>query len=50
MFKDSKGRVLFRFSREVNVDLVVYTEVLGFREGLLMVTTSRWALADSFVF
>lgn len=50
MFRDSKGRVLFQFGKEVSVDLAVHTEVLTLREGLLMAAASRKASTHSFVF
>lgn len=42
VFRNSKGRVLLEFGREVSVDSTVHVEVLALREGLLVVATSRW--------
>lgn len=50
MFRDSEGRVLLQFSKEVSVGLDVHVEVLALREGLLVAEVSRWALMHLFMF
>lgn len=36
LIRDSKGKFLIQFSKEVMVDLVIHAEVLTFREGLVV--------------
>lgn len=50
VFRDSEGRVLLQFCKEVIVDLAVEAEVLALREGLLVAVTSCWASTHSFMF
>lgn len=50
IFRNSGGRVLAQFGKEVTVDLVVHAEVLALREDLLAVVASWWTSSHSFVF
>lgn len=49
-FRNSEGKVLFQFKKEVKVNLAVQTELLAFREGILMAIVSYWVSSHSFVF
>lgn len=50
MFRDSDGRVLLQFFKEVCVDSTIYAEVMTLREGLLVAAVSRWSSSYSFMF
>lgn len=50
MFRDSEGRALLQFGRDVKMDLAIHEEVLALQEGLLVEATSRWVSTHSFVF
>lgn len=41
VFRDSNGRVLFQFNEEVFVYSIVHTELLAFREGILVAAASH---------
>lgn len=40
IFKDSEGKVLLQFGKEVRVELAVLGELMAVREGILVAATS----------
>lgn len=48
LFRNSGGKVLVQFRKEIVVDLAVYVNLLSLREGILMAAASRWASFLSF--
>lgn len=50
VFRNSEGKVMLQFRKEVKVELAVHTKFLVFRKGILVVPASRWTLSHHFVF
>lgn len=50
VFKDSSGKILVQFGKELVVDSTVHVELLALRQGLLVAVASWWALSHSFLF
>lgn len=50
VLKDSEGKVLIQFEKEVLLDSAVHAELLSFKEDILVAAASRWASIHSFVF
>lgn len=48
--RDSEGKFLIQFSKEVRVNSTVHVEVVALREGLLVAAASSWASFHSFIF
>lgn len=51
VLKDHLGTFLLHFGKQlVEVDLVIYVEILAIREALLIAIASRWATTTNFIF
>lgn len=50
IFRNSNGRVLIQFGKQVSTDSVVHAEIMALREGLVVAATWQWASSHSFMF
>lgn len=50
IIRDSEGKVILQFGKKLSVESVVHTELMTFRDGILVVVVSWWVLSHSFMF